>query len=172
MDWTIDPLILINAIVFFAALAIHLLQPEAICDKLSALPPLIIRGRSMASKPPRILIAEDSDENRIALMLMLQLVGYAPIEARDGAQALAATRRLRPDLILMDISLPGIDGLEATRALRAEEDFRALPIIVISAHDDQASRDAARHAGANDFLSKPIEFEEIRKLIERHLGPP
>ena len=126
----------------------------------------------MASKPPRILIAEDSDENRIALMLMLQLVGYAPIEARDGAQALAATRRLRPDLILMDISLPGIDGLEATRALRAEEDFRALPIIVISAHDDQASRDTARHAGANDFLSKPIEFEEIRKLIERHLDPP
>ena len=126
----------------------------------------------MVSKPQRILIAEDSDENRIALMLMLQLVGYAPIEARDGTQALAAARRLRPDLILMDISLPGIDGLEATRALRAEEDFRALPIIVISAHDDQASRDAARHAGANDFLSKPIEFEEIRKLIERQLGPP
>jgi CheY-like chemotaxis protein len=95
----------------------------------------------MSAKPSRILIAEDLDENRIALKLMLKLAGFEPLEACDGEQAIEIVRRERPDLVLMDISLPIIDGLQATRELRADARLGQLPIIIVSAYDNpQADR--------------------------------
>lgn len=124
------------------------------------------------TEQPCILIAEDFDDNRIALKLMLKLAGYKVLEATDGAQAVEITRREKPDLVLMDLSLPALDGLQATQRLRAEAEFQQLPIIIISAYDDQDNLDQAQAAGGTAYLSKPIEFEKLRTMIARLLNRP
>lgn len=124
----------------------------------------------MTDRKPRILIAEDFEDNRIALRLMLNAAGYDASEAADGRAALIAAQQHHPDLILMDISLPELDGLEATRALRAQAAFAQLPIIILSAHDtDELRRDAAE-AGSTDYVVKPFEFDDLRRVIEQHLA--
>jgi CheY-like chemotaxis protein len=118
----------------------------------------------------RILIAEDFEDNRIALKLMLNLAGYEAIEAVDGQEAVHRTIDDKPDLILMDISLPIIDGLQATRAIRVHAEFSQLPIVIVSAHDSEETRNEARDAGGTGYLTKPIEFEDLKNLIERLLA--
>lgn len=120
----------------------------------------------MTEKKPRILIAEDFDENRIALRLILKHTGFDVIEAEDGQQAVDAVRREEPDLVLMDISLPVIDGLQATREIRSDKKFERLPIIVVSAHDNEEIRREAAQAGGSEYITKPIEIEELKRLIE------
>jgi len=120
----------------------------------------------MTEKKSRILIAEDFEENRIALKLILKHTGFDVIEAEDGQQAIEAVRREEPDLVLMDITLPVIDGLQATREIRSDEKFERLPIIVVSAHDNEDVRRQAAEAGGSEYISKPIEIEELKKLIE------
>jgi len=120
----------------------------------------------MTEKKPRILIAEDFEENRIALKLILKYTGFDVIEAEDGQQAIEAVRREEPDLVLMDITLPVIDGLQATREIRSDEKFERLPIIVVSAHDNEDVRRQAAEAGGSEYISKPIEIEELKKLID------
>jgi len=124
----------------------------------------------MTSQKNRILIAEDFEDNRIALKLMLKLAGYDPLEAEDGRQAVEVTQREQPDLVLMDISLPTMDGLQATRAIRANPQFQNLPIIIVSAHDNEQAHEEARQAGGSGYLTKPIEFEDLKRLIEAHLA--
>ncbi len=120
----------------------------------------------MSEKKPRILIAEDFEENRIALKLILQHTGFDVIEAEDGGQAIEAVRREKPDLVLMDVTLPVINGLRATREIRGDEEFARLPIIIISAHDNEEIRRQATEAGGTAYISKPVEVEELKKLIE------
>jgi CheY-like chemotaxis protein len=126
----------------------------------------------MTEKKPRILIAEDFEENRVALKLILKHIGFDVIEAEDGQQAIEAVRREEPDLVLMDITLPVIDGLQATREIRSDEKFRRLPIIIISAHDDDEIRRQADEAGASGYISKPVEIEGLKKLVEGCLKAP
>lgn len=118
----------------------------------------------------RILIAEDDDEQRTALKLILKLSKFAVIEARDGHEAIESVRRERPDLVLMDLSLPGIDGLEATRELRRDAEFQRLPIIFVTGYDQQETIDKIKDSGGTDFISKPIEFDELKKMIDRYLS--
>jgi len=120
----------------------------------------------MTEKKLRILIAEDFEENRVALKLILNHTGFDVIESQDGQQAIEAVRREKPDLVLMDITLPVIDGLQATREIRSDEKFGRMPIIIISAHDDDEVRRQADEAGASGYISKPVEIEELKKLIE------
>ena len=120
----------------------------------------------MTEKKPRILIAEDFEENRIALKLILKYTGFDVIEAENGQQAIEAVRREEPDLVLMDISLPVIDGLQATREIRSDEKFERLPIIIVSAHDNEEVRREAAQAGGSEYITKPIEIEELKRLIE------
>jgi CheY-like chemotaxis protein len=120
----------------------------------------------MTDKKRRILIAEDFEENRIALQLILKHAGFDVIVAENGQQAIEAVRRDGPDLVLMDITLPVIDGLQATREIRNGDKFERLPIIVVSAHDSEEVRREAAEAGASDYISKPIDIEELKKLIE------
>lgn len=120
----------------------------------------------MTEKKPCILIAEDFEENRIALKLILNHTGFDVIEAEDGRQAVEAVRRENPDLVLMDVTLPVIDGLQATREIRSDKKFERLPIIIVSAHDSDEIRRQAAEAGGSEYISKPVEIEELKKLIE------
>lgn len=120
----------------------------------------------MTEKKPCILIAEDFEENRIALKLILQHSGFDVIEAEDGRQAVETVRREKPDLVLMDVTLPALDGLQATREIRSDDEFKQLPIIIISAHDSEEIRRQAAEAGGTAYISKPVEIEELKKLIE------
>jgi DNA-binding response OmpR family regulator len=121
----------------------------------------------MADNRPRILIAEDLDENRHALKLLLKLTGFDSLEAVDGRAAIDVAVREQPALVLMDLSLPEIDGLQAVREIRAAG--AAMPIIMVSAYDDLSTRAQTLEAGANDYLTKPIEFDQLKQMIERWL---
>ncbi len=101
-----------------------------------------------------ILIAEDHPDSREALGALLEAFGFEVLLAVNGVEAVELARRDRPDLILMDVMMPALDGLEATRLLRASPETRDIPIITLTALDH--AREKALDAGANDFLAKPI----------------
>ena len=121
----------------------------------------------MNGNPYCILIAEDHEDNRVALKMMLQLSGYQVLEAADGNEAIDVADRNKPDLILMDISLPAIDGLKVTRELRNRA--QNMPIIIVSAYDNEEARDDAFLAGGTDYVSKPINFDDLKTKIEHYL---
>jgi two-component system, cell cycle response regulator DivK len=119
----------------------------------------------------RLLLVEDNDLNRDMLTRRLERVGYEVVHAVDGEAAIAQARQLHPDLILMDISLPKMDGYEATRHIRADPATATIPVIALTAHALPEDEQAARKAGANEFATKPVDFnallEKIRTLIAR-----
>jgi two-component system cell cycle response regulator DivK len=117
----------------------------------------------------RIMIVEDNEPSRDALGRRLVRRGYEVIEAADGNQAVALALSERPDLILMDLGLPGIDGWEATRQLKLNDAVRHIPIIVLSAHAMIKDRNMALAAGGDDFDSKPVRFQSLLAKIERLL---
>jgi CheY-like chemotaxis protein len=123
----------------------------------------------MMEKSRCILIAEDDDNNRAPLKLMLKLNKYDVIEASDGQEAMDRIRHDKPDLVLMDISLPVVDGLEATRTIRLDAEFKSLPIIVISGYESQETLDRVKDCGGTSYVSKPFEFDDLKLMIERHL---
>ena len=115
---------------------------------------------------PRIMIVEDNEFSRDALARRLQRRGFDIAVAADGLQALSVARDAHPDLILMDLGLPGIDGWEATRRLKGDAVTRHIPIIVLSAHAMAADRDLALSAGGDDFDAKPVRFERLFEKIQ------
>jgi two-component system cell cycle response regulator DivK len=108
-----------------------------------------------------ILVVDDNEPSRDALSRRLARRGYRILTAVDGQQAVATGQAELPDLILMDLGLPGIDGWEATRQLKAAGATRQIPIIVLSAHAMTNDRDLALASGANDFDTKPVRFEQL-----------
>lgn len=119
---------------------------------------------------PTLLIVEDNEMNRDMLSRRLQRRGYDVILASDGAAGLASARDNNPDLVLMDMSLPVIDGWEATRQLKAEEVTRKIPVIALTAHAMSGDRQRAVEAGCDDFDTKPIELARLLEKIEHWLG--
>jgi CheY-like chemotaxis protein len=119
---------------------------------------------------PKILLVEDNEPSRDALGRRLQRRGYEIVTAVDGQQAVSIAQEAKPDLILMDLGLPVIDGWEATRQLKADTVTNRIPIIVLSAHAMTNHREQALHAGADDFDSKPVHFERLLEKIEDILG--
>ena len=115
---------------------------------------------------PTIMVVEDNEPSRDALCRRLARRGYQVIPAVDGEEAVEMARERLPDLILMDLGLPGIDGWEATRRLKAGDDTRHIPLIVLSAHAMSNDRDMALAAGGDDFDSKPVRFEQLMTKIE------
>ena len=126
----------------------------------------VVSDHNYDEKKSRILIAEDFEENRTALTLMLKYAGFDVIEVENGRQAIEAVRQEEPDLVLMDVTLPVVDGLQATREIRSDERFERLPIIILSAHDSDEIRRQAAEAGGSEYISKPFEFAELKKLID------
>jgi two-component system, cell cycle response regulator DivK len=118
---------------------------------------------------PTILIVEDNEMNRDMLSRRLQRRGYDVLIATDGAEGLAAAREQKPDLVLMDMSLPVIDGWEATRQLKSGEATRHIPIIALTAHAMSGDRQRAVDAGCDDFDTKPIELVRLLEKIEHCL---
>jgi CheY-like chemotaxis protein len=119
---------------------------------------------------PKILLIEDNEMNRDMLSRRLVRGGYEVIIAEDGARGVAMASSDRPDLILMDMSLPVIDGWEATRRIKATSELRKIPIIALTAHAMTTDRDKALEAGCDDYDTKPIELQRLLGKIETLLG--
>ena len=117
-----------------------------------------------------IMVVEDNEPSRDALCRRLERRGYHVIPAVDGEEGVAMARTRLPNLILMDLGLPGIDGWEATRRLKSDELTRHIPLIVLSAHAMPSDRDTALAAGSDDFDSKPVRFEQLMEKIEALLS--
>jgi two-component system, cell cycle response regulator DivK len=115
----------------------------------------------------RILVVEDNEMNRDMLARRLQRRGYDVLTAADGQQGVAATLEQLPDLVLMDLSLPLLDGWQATRSIKRDQRTRHIPVIALTAHAMVTDRDAAMEAGCDDFDTKPLEFERLLEKITR-----
>jgi len=123
-----------------------------------------------ASSGQTLLLVEDNEDNRIIYSTVLRHLGYTVIEAEDGAQAIALARSVLPDLILMDISIPEVDGWEATRILRRDPLTSAIPIIALTAHALADDRVRATEVGFTAYLAKPIEPRAVVAEVRRWLG--
>ena len=123
----------------------------------------------------KILLVEDNEMNRDMLSRRLHKRGYEIVIAVDGQQGVALAQAEAPDLIVMDMSLPVLDGWEATRQLKAAPATRAIPIIALTAHAMAGDRERAQEAGADDFDTKPVELprllEKIETLLARRAAP-
>ena len=119
---------------------------------------------------PKILLVEDQEMNRNMLSRRLIKRGYDVSIAVDGAEGLEKARAEKPELILMDMSLPVIDGWEATRQLKADEATRGIPVVALTAHAMSTDRDKAMEAGCDAYETKPVELPRLLETIEKLLG--
>lgn len=113
-----------------------------------------------------VLVVDDVHDNLIIISLSLQDMGYRVITACNGEEAVAFALRARPDLILMDIAMPELDGMGATRRIRSHPELRGTPIVAITAFQTDGFRRAAFDAGFDGYLTKPIDFPQLNKLIQ------
>ncbi len=118
----------------------------------------------------RILLVEDNEMNRDMLSRRLERRGYEVIVAVDGEEGVARAKVEAPDIVLMDLSLPGIDGWEATRQIKAAEETRAIPVLALTAHAMAGDREKALEAGCDDFDTKPIDLPRLVDKIDALLG--
>jgi two-component system cell cycle response regulator DivK len=120
---------------------------------------------------PVILLVEDHPDNRVLARKLLQRAGFRVVEAADGRQALEQAAACRPDLVLLDMSLPEVDGWTVARTLRQSPEFKDLLIVALTAHAMEGDRERVLEAGCDEFLTKPIEVPSfiptIRRILER-----
>ena len=112
-----------------------------------------------------ILLVEDVEDSRYFMRLELEQHGYRVVEAEDGEAAVALALRERPDIILMDLSLPGMDGFEATRQIREDDHLRKVPIVAVTAHQETVFRLGAKESGFDAYVTKPIDMDWLIELI-------
>ena len=120
--------------------------------------------------PSRILLVEDNEMNRDMLSRRLERKGYTVLCAADGEDGVAKATAEKPDLVVMDLSLPIVDGWEATRRIKANPDTRAIPVLVLTAHAMDVDRERALAAGCDDYDTKPVDMARLVAKIERLLG--
>ncbi|HVF27187.1 MAG TPA: response regulator [Pyrinomonadaceae bacterium] len=120
------------------------------------------------TRPKRtVLLVEDFEDNRFMMRRLLEMSGYQVVEAVNGQEAVDISQRELPDLILMDLSLPLLDGLTATRRIRTRPELEKVPIVAVSAHDTADFHAEALAAGCNEYVTKPIDFDELEGLLKR-----
>ena len=117
----------------------------------------------------KILVVEDTEDNRQILRDLLGMAGYDMIEANDGAEGVSQAAAHKPDLILMDIQMPVMDGYEATRRIKANPALRTIPIIVVTSYALSGDEDKARAAGCDDYITKPYSPRALLAKINQHL---
>ena len=115
------------------------------------------------------LLVEDFEDSRFMLRRLLEMAGYRVVEASDGEQAVELAVQKQPALILMDLSLPKLDGLAATRKIREHKLIGKVPIVAVSAHDSPETRTEALAAGCDEYVTKPIDFDQLDELLKRFL---
>jgi CheY-like chemotaxis protein len=117
----------------------------------------------------KVLLIEDNEMNRDILFRRLSRRGYLVVSAVDGLQGVEMARSEKPDIILMDMSLPIVDGWEATRRVKSDDGMRNVPVIGLTAHAMRGDREKALEAGCDDYDTKPVEFDRLIEKIERLL---
>ena len=118
----------------------------------------------------RVLVVDDDEDNRLVLSDRLAAEGFEVHEARDAEEGLKLAETLRPDLILMDLWLPGIDGYEATRRIKAHRDLARIPVIAVTSYALKGDDDKAAEAGCDGYLAKPYDPVALIETIRRYLG--
>lgn len=121
------------------------------------------------SIPVKILVVDDNRDNRELVVKVLKGRGYEMVEAIDGEDALQKAQEERPSLILMDISLPKIDGYEVTRRLKMHEEYRDIPVVALTAHVMKGDKERAIEAGCVGYIPKPIDVHELPEQIKHYL---
>ncbi len=117
-----------------------------------------------------VLLVEDTEDNRQMMGRLLEMSGFRVVEATNGREAVEAAARENPKIILMDLSLPFIDGLAATRRIRDLPGLKSIPIVAVSAHDTADFHHEALAAGCNAYITKPIDFSELEEVIRRMIA--
>lgn len=119
----------------------------------------------------RIMVVEDYDDTRMLLKQALEMLGYSVLEASNGQEAVDIADRERPDLILMDLDLPILDGIAATQRIRQQEHMESVPIVAVTAYPLSYSRVKAFAKGCNEYMPKPIDMSELARVVDRYLSP-
>ena len=131
---------------------------------------VIAAEKTLMTRQKRLfLVVEDFEDSRFMLRQLLELAGYRVVEATDGEEAIKLAVSEHPELILMDLSLPKLDGLTATRRIRQQDGLGQVPIVAVSAHDSIGTRSEALAAGCDEYVTKPIDFDQLSTLLHRLL---
>jgi len=118
-----------------------------------------------------VLLVEDTEDNRQMMGRLLEMSGFRVVEATNGQEAVEAAARVNPKIILMDLSLPFIDGLAATRRIRSLPGLNKVPIVAVSAHDSADFHHEALAAGCDAYITKPIDYSELEEVMLRMMSP-
>jgi two-component system cell cycle response regulator DivK len=116
-----------------------------------------------------VLVVEDCADTRGFMTYLVQSFGYQVLEASDGLEAVAKAKQFRPNLILMDLSMPRMDGFEATQTIREFKELKELPIIAVTALNKD-EWDKAIEVGCNEVIPKPVDFQRLKNVVNRHIG--
>jgi two-component system cell cycle response regulator DivK len=153
---------------------VHLFAPLELNEKTpfgaDAILEVSIRTGSDSPMSKRILIVEDNDLNMKLLHDLLEAKGYATLQTKDGREALKLARQHRPDLILMDIQLPEVSGLEVTRWIKADDDLTTIPIIAVTAFAMKGDEEKIREGGCEAYIAKPISVTNFLQTVRRFLN--
>jgi CheY-like chemotaxis protein len=117
-----------------------------------------------------VLLVEDTEDNRQMMRRLLEMSGFRVVEALNGREAVAVAAEVKPKIILMDLSLPFVDGLAATRQIRKLPELRDVPIVAVSAHDTADFHSQALDAGCNAYVTKPVHYPELEDLVNSLLN--
>ncbi|MCA1633895.1 MAG: response regulator [Acidobacteria bacterium] len=143
--------------------------PRISQDLLPPKCPPVPRADASADAKPRarwtVLVAEDDADVRLMMRTLLEMKGYGVLEAGDGQETVALAREARPDIILMDLQLPRLNGFAVVRSIRQNEQLRSVPILIVSGHDPARHRDLALAAGCNGYVQKPVDFDRLEELM-------
>jgi CheY-like chemotaxis protein len=127
-------------------------------------------GPEILGRSPRVLVVDDERQNRQLLEIMLEPEGFVVLTATTGAEALALVAREPPDVILLDVMMPGMDGYQVAAALKGAAATRRIPVILLTGLDDHQARTLGRDAGADDFLSRPLDRAELCTRLRMHVA--
>ena len=125
--------------------------------------------QTTSAEPRTVMVVEDFDDTRALLKLVLERKGYYVLEAANGQRAVELAKSQHPRLILMDLSLPVLDGLSATKQIREQSFLRDVLIVAVTAHHGREYREKALAAGCDDFVNKPVDFNQLEALLSKFL---